>query len=784
MTLHSASKLKTLAIVARFVSIVAILTAYTTQAQQTDASRPSGKLSVFEAQEDGAPSQPWKRRVSPDAVPSQDPFPGRWQTRGATSVAAASQGVSFLPPMTSISGCLPWAIAVGDVNGDGHPDLVVANWYQGCTGTFSTGEVSVLLGNGDGTFQAPVSYSSGGFQALGIAIGDVNGDGKLDLVVANDCAGNGSGECADGGAGQVGVLLGNGDGTFQPAVSYFSGGAIAQSVVIADVNRDGHPDLIVGNYCEDLGGDCDDGSLGVLLGNGDGTFQPAVTYTAGYLVVSEAVADVNGDGRPDVIVVGGQEVGVVSVLLGNGDGTFQPEVSYNWGGYEPDWVAIADVNGDGRPDLVVASYCVDIDGPCNSGNLGVMFGNGDGTFQAPVSYSSGGFTASSVAIADVNGDGHLDLIVATLDPNGPNGLGPGELGVLLGNGDGTFQEATEFPSGGETPLSVVAADVNGDGKPDLLVANVCENGLCNGMSPGSVGVLLNNAGITQGGTSTTLMCSPNPSAYGQSVICTATVSAARGTPTGTVILYDGATPIGNAKLAKRKAVIPVSSLAVGSHSIMSVYQGSSSFAPSTSASLNQVVGTAPTTVSLASSANPAAIEQLITFTATVIGQYSGGTATGTMTFQNGGKTVATVQVNDNQASYSKAYPGRGVRSITAIYSGDSNNGGSTSPTFMEAVGSTPYPTTTTVTTSGSPSLVGQAVTFTATVSFAGNAIPNGGTVTFYDGSAEIGTSTTTGGLATFTTSSLKAKTHTIKATYAGDATFKASRGAVTQVVNN
>jgi hypothetical protein len=167
----------------------------------------------------------------------------------------------------------------------------------------------------------------------------------------------------------------------------------------------------------------------------------------------------------------------------------------------------------------------------------------------------------------------------------------------------------------------------------------------------------------------------------------------------------------------------------------------------------------------------------------VIGQYGGGIATGTVTFRDRGRIVAKVSVNDNHAACNRSYAGAGVRTIIATYSGDSNNEGSTSPVLNEAIGKLPYPSSTVLSTSGSPSLVGQPVTFTATVTFRGGAVPNGELVTFFDGHNVIGTGTTVGGVAMFTTSSLVAKTHTIKGTYAGDATLKPSSGAITQVVN-
>ena len=249
--------------------------------------------------------------------------------------------------------------------------------------------MSVLLGNGNGTFQRAVGYLSGGSQALSVAMGDLNGDGHPDLVVANDCAGAADGNCANQGAGQIGVLLGKGDGTFQPVVSYFSGGAIGSGVSLADVNGDGLLDAIAMNSCQELGGGCDNGSIGVLLGKGDGTFFPVVPYPASFSPISVTIADLNGDGHQDVVVFGEESLPTttqetqLSVLLGNGDGSFQPETKYSGGGYGPTWVAIGDVNHDGKLDAIVANVCHSLD-ECASGRLSVFFGTGDGSFHSPL----------------------------------------------------------------------------------------------------------------------------------------------------------------------------------------------------------------------------------------------------------------------------------------------------------------------------------------------------------------------------------------------------------------
>jgi hypothetical protein len=248
------------------------------------------------------------------------------------SVLSATPVISgpliFLPQVISSlggtfeTGRIP--AAIGDLNGDGKLDLAVLE---------DATTVSVLLGNGDGSFQAPQTYASGLESDSGITIADLNGDGKLDLVVTGCSA-----SCSPG---DVAVLLGNGDGSFKPGVLYSSGGYVGDSVAVADVNRDGKADLVVENACSTT--QCTGyGSVGVLLGNGDGTFKPVVTYsTGGSVSFGLAIADVNGDGDPDLLVANGCNIHgcttydqshQVSVLLGKGDGTFRPAVGYASGG--------------------------------------------------------------------------------------------------------------------------------------------------------------------------------------------------------------------------------------------------------------------------------------------------------------------------------------------------------------------------------------------------------------------------------------------------------------------
>ena len=182
--------------------------------------------------------------------------------------------IFFNPAIYASGGVYASSVSVGDFNGDGKPDLVVAN--QCPPSNCDAGTVSVLLGNGDGTFHTGQTRASGGYEAFSVVAGDVNGDGKADLIVANGC--QSANQCTSG---VIGVLLGNGDGTFQPAQSYASGGVVALSVAIAKLNSDGHADLVVANQCQDSS--CASGGVGVLLGQGNGTFRPAQSYASGGL---------------------------------------------------------------------------------------------------------------------------------------------------------------------------------------------------------------------------------------------------------------------------------------------------------------------------------------------------------------------------------------------------------------------------------------------------------------------------------------------------------------------
>jgi hypothetical protein len=308
-----------------------------------------------------------------------------------------------------------------------------------------------------------------GSGASEVALGDLNGDGALDMVVSNTLINT------------VSVFLGNGDGTFQSPRSFDVGAfslpfngpffpeltSAFRGLVLADFNRDSLLDVAVTNFAT--------GDVSVLLGRGDGTFEPQRRFDATTGPLPLGVGDLNGDKIPDLIVldsVFGNQF-TLATLLGRGDGTFKPElttpiVSANGGDFPVDALQVADLNGDGHPDVVAGTF--------NGQDLHVLLGNGDGTFTVgPVLAPTGSTTLSDI-VGDVNGDGIPDIVAATVDS--------GVVNVFLGNGDGTFQAVQSYFTG-QIPAAIALVDLGSqvtlpdgttvlgapDGHPDVVVAN-------------------------------------------------------------------------------------------------------------------------------------------------------------------------------------------------------------------------------------------------------------------------------------------------------------------------
>jgi len=277
--------------------------------------------------------------------------------------AAGCSALTFGSAGTFGAGTGPNSVAVGDLNGDGKLDLVIANGLSA--------NVSVLLGNGNGTFQAPVNYDAGSSPSS-VKVGDFNLDGKLDLAVT------------DAATVSVLVLRGNGNGTFQAAASY-AVGENPRAVAVSDLNGDGKPDLAVANRVTQ--------DVSVLYGNGDITFQTASSYIVGVDPLGLGTGDFNGDKKRDLAVAnadlfGDSSASSVSVLLARNNGGYNNAVNYV-AGTSPRSIAVGDFSGDGKLDLAVANYGAFVGSTFSGSSVSVMLGNGNGTFKASVNYNAG-----------------------------------------------------------------------------------------------------------------------------------------------------------------------------------------------------------------------------------------------------------------------------------------------------------------------------------------------------------------------------------------------------------
>jgi hypothetical protein len=339
--------------------------------------------------------------------------------------------ISFASMISVATGTGPMAVKVADLNNDSFLDIVVAN-YDG-------GTASILFGYGNGSFQPYVDLSNDiNAQPTAIVIGDINKDNRLDILIANRNASN------------VGVFLGQGNGTFSQQIIVSTGtNSTPTGLALSDLNSDTILDIVVANHQND--------NLVILLGIGNGTFTNTLTlqtgnYSGPYLVI---VNDFNKDGYLD-IAAGCGDANYVGIFLGDGTGKFSNQTVYyiESGPYA---LAATDFNRDGILDIVTANY--------DSNSTSVLFGNGNGTFRLSEFFSTGnGSLPYAIVISDFNRDNIPDLIV-------PNS-GTDNVGILLGYGNGTFMNQTTYSTGNNSyPVDVTVGDINGDNRLDIISAN-------------------------------------------------------------------------------------------------------------------------------------------------------------------------------------------------------------------------------------------------------------------------------------------------------------------------
>jgi hypothetical protein len=551
--------------------------------------------------------------------------------------------VSFQSLVNYSVGVNPQMLAVADVNADGASDLIVAN--ECAQPACDTSSVMVLLGNGDGTFRAPISFEIGCYAAF-VAVGDFNRDGWPDLAVSNQQEG------------KVSILLGTGDTTLFGSPTFYPVGSLPEGIAIGDFDQDGRLDLAVSNS--------GDGTLSILFGNGDGTFQSQqiVSLPGSVSPYWLASADLRNIGTVDLVVPDVSSSNKIYVLLGNGDGSFQPAVGYPVDA-AADGVSVGDTNGDGIVDLVVPNTGGD--------QVSVLLGDGAGAFAPKTDYAVG-TNPTFVALADLNGDGQVDIATSDSGSSTATILLQAQTETAIATG------VAVFPAGIHNVLASYPGDANHASSRSNTVALM-------GSQPTP--------------TSTALTAGPNPAIFSQTVTLGATVTPVpNGSSLGTVSFYDGSNLIGSGNLnPSGVATFSTTSLPVGVDNLTAVYSGNVAFATSTSNVVPETItALTNTTAILAASPNPATVLQTVSLTANVT-PVPNGSPLGTVSFYDGSNLIGGSNLNPSGVcTFSTTSLPVGVDNLTAVYSGNVAFATSTSNVVPETITNIVAPSTFTVTT--------------------------------------------------------------------------------------
>jgi hypothetical protein len=532
----------------------------------------------------------------------------------------------------------PRAVAIGDLDGDSKPDIVTGNG----SGSVS---VSIFWGNGDGTVQPRQDLplpNPGGIvganEATQVEIADLDGDSIPEILVCDSPR-------------TIAIVTYSGNRQFS-FHGWIGGNVLGETngrFAIGDLNADSKPDIALVNTAARDG----NSFIHVSLNQGSLNFATPAEYGLVPNPNSVAIGDLNADGKPDIVVTSAathSASNFVGVFTGNGDGTFQSPVRYT--ALSGQDLGIADFNGDGKPDVLEIS--------AGSANL-LLNNSGALTLGTSTQIDS---PASALVLADVNQDGNSDIIVAA---------GGGNVDVILSHGNGTLGAVERIPvlSG---PTDVAAGDLNGDGRNDLAVADVNSNALT---------VILNNPG-SGFPTQTTLAATPNPASFGSDVTLQVTVISNNGTPTGTVAFTIDSSPAGRVALNNGVAALVLTGVHSGTHTIRAVYEGNATFAPSSADSSFQMAQITTTTTLVVVPTNVTQ-GQNVQLTATV--QATTGTPVGNVTFFDNNTAIATIPLNNGQAVFNTSVLAVGSHDLLAGYSGNGQDFGASSAHATVNVGS-------------------------------------------------------------------------------------------------